>query len=151
MNQEVRSAILQARWILLLIGAGLLAFHGMVLANVDKLAESIPVPVDSKTGEMPADDEVAANRARFRELAVLTSQWNMGAGAGAVACAALLPLAPPAFVVIAALFFLGVQVGLGVVEPTTILNGIVVKIAILAGLFTITRKVLEAETGQRAF
>ena len=112
MNQEVRSAILQARWILLLIGAGLLAFHGMVLANVDKLAESIPVPVDAKTGEMPADDEVAANRARFRELAVLTSQWNMGAGAGAVACAALLPLAPPAFVVIAALFFLGVQVGL---------------------------------------
>ncbi|MFM7538169.1 MAG: hypothetical protein ACKO9Z_00755 [Planctomycetota bacterium] len=151
MREEVHSAVLQARWVLVLIGAGLVAFHGSILVNVGKLAESLPVPVDAKTGEPPTDDEVEANRARFRELARLSSGWNIGAGVVAVACAGLLPLAPPAFVVIAALFFLGVQVGLGVLEPTTILNGIVVKIAIIAGLFTVTRKVLEAETGQRAF
>lgn len=151
MREESRGAILQARWILVLIGTGLIAFHGVVLANVDRLAESLPVPADPKTGAAPGQEEIDANRARFREVAAMASQWNIAAGAVAVCCGAMLPLAPPAFVVIAALFFLGVQVGLGVLEPTTILNGVVVKVAILAGLFAITRNVLEAETGQRAF
>lgn len=148
---DVLAAIIQARWVLMVIGMGLIAFHGVILFNIERLAESAPIPRDAETGELPNAEEIAANKERFRVMAVQSSQWNLVAGAWILASAAVLPLAPPAIVVIAALVFLGVQIGLAVQEPTTILNGVVVKLAILAGLFTVTRKVLEAETGERAF
>ncbi|MCY2948798.1 MAG: hypothetical protein ACOYNP_01415 [Gemmataceae bacterium] len=148
---EVLAAIIQARWVLMLIGMGLIAFHAMILVNVDRMADAAPVPRDSETGQLPSDEEIAFNKERFRVMAVQSSQWNLLAGVWILASAAILPMAPPAIVVIAALVFLGVQIGTAVQEPTTILNGVVVKLAILAGLFTVTRKVLEAETGERAF
>lgn len=148
---EVLAAIIQARWVLMLIGMGLIAFHAMILVNVDRMADAAPVPRDSETGQLPSDEEIAFNKERFRVMAVQSSKWNLLAGVWILASAAILPMAPPAIVVIAALVFLGVQIGTAVQEPTTILNGVVVKLAILAGLFTVTRKVLEAETGERAF
>ena len=99
---EVLAAIIQARWVLMLIGMGLIAFHAMILVNVDRMADAAPVPRDSETGQVPSDEEIAFNKERFRVMAVQSSQWNLLAGVWILASAAILPMAPPAIVVIAA-------------------------------------------------
>ena len=148
---EVLAAIIQARLALLVIGMCLIAFHGYILFNIDRDAESLPVPRNSETGELPPDEEISANRKRFRIMALQSCQWNLLAGGWILVSAAIVPLAPPAIVVISALVFLGVQIGLAIEEGVIIRNGVVANLAILACLFTVTRKVLEAETGERAF
>jgi hypothetical protein len=65
--------------------------------------------------------------------------------------ALVLPVAPAAIVTIGALVYLAVQIRFMVWDPTTVLNGLVLKIGVIVGLFYSTRKILEAETGERAF
>jgi hypothetical protein len=60
-------------------------------------------------------------------------------------------VAPAAIVTIGALVYLAVQIRFMVWDPTTVLNGLVLKIGVIVGLFYSTRKILEAETGERAF
>jgi len=54
-------------------------------------------------------------------------------------------------VTVCALVYLSVQIRFMLWDPTTILNALVLKIGVIVGLFYATRKILEAETGQRAF
>jgi len=89
---EVLAAIIQARWVLMLIGMGLIAFHAMILVNVDRMADAAPVPRDSETGQLPTDEEIAFNKERFRVMAVQSSQWNLLAGVWILASAAILPI-----------------------------------------------------------
>jgi len=110
----------------------------------------MPVPL-TEEGEKQPDEVVQMVREKSLELFTAVAWAHVALGVGFIIAALVLPVAPPAIVTVCALVYLSVQIRFMLWDPTTILNGLVLKIGVIVGLFYATRKILEAETGQRAF
>jgi len=139
-----------ARNILVAIGIFHILFYGFQIPRLPEIAENDPIPMDAE-GNPPSDEVVAEVRARLITGYPREAWGHMGLGAAFLMVAFILPIAPGALVTVAALSYVALQISLGIMEPTTILSGLVLKLGVVVGLFTATRKILEAETGERAF
>ena len=144
------ATLVLARNILLAIGIFHILFYGFQIPRLPEIAENDPIPMDAK-GNPPSDEIVDQVHARFITVHTRVAWGHVGLGAAFLVGSLILPVAPAALVTVAALAYLALQISLGIMEPTTILTGLVLKLGVVVGLFTATRKILEAETGERAF
>ena len=142
--------LITVRNILMLIGLFHLIFFGWQIPNMNRIVSEMPVPL-TEEGEKQPDEVVQMVREKSLELFTAVAWAHVALGVGFIFAALVLPVAPPAIVTVCALVYLSVQIRFMLWDPTTILNGLVLKIGVIVGLFYATRKILEAETGQRSF
>lgn len=149
-GEPLAQVLITVRNILLMIGLFHVVFFGWQIPRMATIVNDMPIPKTEEGAEQPPE---VIEMVREKALALFTAvAWaHVGLGVGLVLGAFFLPLAPAAIVTTAALTYLGVQIGFMFWDPTTVLNGLVWKIGVIVGLFYCTRKILESETGQRAF
>ncbi len=142
--------LITVRNILMMIGVFHLVFFGWQIPNMGRIVAEMPIPL-TEDGEKQSPEVVDMVREKSLELFTAVAWAHVALGVGFIVAALLLPLAPAAIVTVCALVYLAVQIRFMFWDSTTVLNGLVLKIAVIVGLFYSTRKILEAETGQRAF
>ncbi len=149
-SQSLGQVLISVRNIMLSVGLFHVVFFGWQIPNMDKIVERMPIPFTEEGGEQPAE-VVEMVREKARSLFCAVAWAHVVLGVGFVVAGFILPLAPAAIVTFASLAYLAVQIGFMFWDPTIVLNGLVLKIGVIVGLFYATRKILETETGERAF
>lgn len=149
-GEPLVQVLITARNILMLIGVFHLVFFGWQIPNMNRIVGEMPIPL-TEEGEKQPSEVIAVVREKALELFTAVAWAHVALGIGFVVAALLLPMGPAAIVTVCALVYLAVQIRFMFWDPTTVLNGLVLKIGVIVGLFYSTRKILEAETGQRAF
>lgn len=142
--------LITVRNIMLIIGLFHVVFFGWQIPRMAAIVNDMPIPKTEEGAEQPPE-VVEMVREKALHLFTAVAWTHVALGVGLVLGAFFLPLAPPAIVTGSALSYLGVQIAFMFWDPTTLLSGLVWKIGVIVGLFYCTRKILEAETGQRAF
>ncbi|MFM8931153.1 MAG: hypothetical protein ACKOS8_04650 [Gemmataceae bacterium] len=149
-GEPLVQVLITARNIMMLIGVFHLVFFGWQIPNMNRIVGEMPIPL-TEEGEKQPSEVIAVVREKALELFTAVAWAHVALGIGFVVAALLLPMGPAAIVTVCALVYLAVQIRFMFWDPTTVLNGLVLKIGVIVGLFYSTRKILESETGQRAF
>jgi hypothetical protein len=149
-REPLVQVLITVRNILMLIGIFHVIFFGWQIPNMPRIVGAMPIPL-TEEGETQPPEVVAMVREKALQLFTAVAWAHVALGVGFVVAALVLPVAPAAIVTIGALVYLAVQIRFMVWDTTTVLNGLVLKIGVIVGLFYSTRKILEAETGERAF